>query len=48
VSFWLAASLLALVAWAVQRLLRKVALATLGTRTFYLLSGAISLVVYLL
>ncbi len=46
-SFWLAASLFALAAWAVQRLLSKVALATLGTRKFYLLSASVSLVVYL-
>ena len=46
-SFWLAASLFALAAWSVQRLLSKVALATLGTRKFYLLSATVSLVVYL-
>ncbi len=45
-SFWLAAALFALAVWAVQRLLSKVALATLGTRKFYLLSAAVSLVVY--
>jgi len=35
--------LFALAVWAVQRLLSKVALATLGTRKFYLLSAAVSL-----
>jgi uncharacterized membrane protein len=47
VSFWLAASLFAISAWAGQRLLSKLALATLGTRKFYLLSASVSLVVYL-
>jgi uncharacterized membrane protein len=46
VSLWLAASSFALVVWAIQRLLSKVALATLGTRKFYLLSASVSLVVY--
>lgn len=45
-SFWLAASLFALVVWAVQRLTSKIALTTLGTRKFYLLSAAVSLIVY--
>lgn len=44
---WLPLSLLALVVWAVQRLLSKVALGSLGTRKFYLLSAAVSLLVYL-
>lgn len=43
---WLAATLFALVAWTVQRLLSKVALTTLGTRKFYLLSAVVSLVTY--
>jgi len=47
VSYWLAASLFALAAWSVQRLLSKVALTMLGTRKFYLLSATVSLVVYL-
>jgi hypothetical protein len=47
VSFWLAASLFAMAAWAVQRLLSKLALASLGTRKFYLLSATVSLLVYL-
>lgn len=44
---WLGADLLAFVAWTLQRLLGKVALAHLGTRKFYLLSAAVSLLVYL-
>ena len=36
---WLPAALFALTAWAVQRLLSKVALASLGTRKFYLFKG---------
>ena len=43
---WLPAALFALVAWAVQRLLSKVALTTLGTRKFYLLSAIVSLLIY--
>ena len=43
---WLLAALFALVAWSVQRLLSKVALTTLGTRKFYLLSAVVSLLVY--
>ena len=43
---WLPAALFALIAWSVQRLLSKVALTTLGTRKFYLLSAAVSLIVY--
>lgn len=43
---WLPAALFALTVWAVQRLLSKVALASLGTRKFYLLSAAVSLLVY--
>ena len=43
---WLPAALFALVAWSMQRLLSKVALTTLGTRKFYLLSAVVSLVVY--
>ena len=35
-----------MVAWSVQRLLSKLALTTLGTRKFYLLSAIVSLVVY--
>ena len=41
-----ALAVFALVAWAIQRLLSKVALGTLGTRKFYLLSAAVSLAVY--
>lgn len=43
---WLIPALFALVAWSVQRLLSKVALTTLGTRKFYLLSALVSLIVY--
>ena len=43
---WLPAALFALVAWSIQRLLSKVALTTLGTRKFYLLSAVVSLIVY--
>jgi uncharacterized membrane protein len=43
---WLVAALFALVAWSIQRLLSKVALTTLGTRKFYLLSAVVSLLVY--
>ena len=46
IAAWLPAALFALVAWSVQRLLSKVALTTLGTRKFYLLSAVVSLVVY--
>jgi uncharacterized membrane protein len=46
VESWLPPALFALVAWSVQRLLSKVALATLGTGKFYLLSAAVSLVTY--
>ena len=44
---WLGPSILALAAWTVQRLLSKVALSSLGTRKFYLLSASVSLLVYL-
>ncbi len=43
---WLLPALFALFAWAVQRLLGKVALTTLGTSKFYLLSAGVSLVTY--
>jgi drug/metabolite transporter (DMT)-like permease len=43
---WLPLALFALFAWALQRLLGKVALTTLGTGKFYLLSAAVSLVTY--
>ncbi len=46
IATWLPAALFALVAWSFQRLLSKVALTTLGTRKFYLLSAGVSLVVY--
>ena len=46
IAAWLPAALFALVAWSVQRLLSKLALTTLGTRKFYLLSAVVSLVVY--
>lgn len=45
-SVWLAPALFALVAWSVQRLLSEVALSSLGTRKFYLLSATVSLIVY--
>ena len=44
---WLPAALFALAAWTVQRLLSKVALGSLGTKKFYLLSALVSLLVYL-
>jgi uncharacterized membrane protein len=43
---WLLAALFALVAWSIQRVLSKVALTTLGTGKFYLLSAVVSLLVY--
>ncbi len=43
---WLLPALFALIAWTVQRLLGKVALTTLGTNKFYLLSAAVSLLTY--
>ena len=43
---WLLPALFALVAWTIQRLLGKVALTSLGTRKFYLLSAAVSLLTY--
>jgi uncharacterized membrane protein len=46
VESWLPPALFALVAWSVQRLLGKVALTTLGTGKFYLLSAAVSLLTY--
>jgi len=46
IATWLPAALFALVAWSVQRLLSKLALTTLGTPKFYLLSAVVSLVVY--
>jgi len=46
VEIWLLPALFALVAWAVQRLLGKVALTSLGMSKFYLLSAAVSLVTY--
>ncbi len=46
IPFWLLAALFALIAWSIQRLLSKVALTTLGTRKFYLLSAVVSLLVY--
>ena len=46
IATWLPAALFALVAWSIQRLLSKVALTTLGTRKFYLLSAVVSLAVY--
>ncbi|HEV2034979.1 MAG TPA: DMT family transporter [Candidatus Dormibacteraeota bacterium] len=46
IATWLPVALFALVAWSIQRLLSKVALTTLGTRKFYLLSAVVSLVVY--
>lgn len=46
IATWLPAALFALVAWSIQRLLSKMALTTLGTRKFYLLSAVVSLIVY--
>ncbi|MHB8500566.1 MAG: DMT family transporter [Candidatus Acidiferrales bacterium] len=46
IATWLPLAVFALVAWSIQRLLSKVALTTLGTRKFYLLSAVVSLVVY--
>jgi len=46
VESWLPPALFALVAWSIQRLLGKVALTTLGTRKFYLLSAVVSLLTY--
>ncbi|TAN31715.1 DMT family transporter [bacterium] len=44
---WLPLAAMALVAWSLQRLLSKIALKTLTTAKFYLLSATISLFVYL-
>jgi drug/metabolite transporter (DMT)-like permease len=46
VQSWLLPALFALIAWTVQRVLGKVALTTLGTNKFYLLSAAVSLLTY--
>lgn len=43
---WLLPAVFALFVWSVQRLLAKIALTTLGTAKFYLLSAAVSLVTY--
>lgn len=43
---WLLPTLFALIAWTAQRVLGKVALTTLGTNKFYLLSAAVSLGTY--
>ena len=43
---WLLPALFALIPWTVQRVLGKVALTTLGTNKFYLLSAAVSLLTY--
>ncbi len=43
---WLPAALFALFAWTAQRLLSKLALTSLGTRKFYLLSATVSLLTY--
>ena len=43
---WLPLAVFALVAWSAQRLLSKVALTSLGTPKFYLLSAVVSLVTY--
>ena len=43
---WLLPALFALIVWSIQRLLGKIALTTLGTGKFYLLSAAVSLVTY--
>lgn len=44
---WLLPALFALVVWAIQRVVSKVALAKLTTSKFYLLNAAVSLAVYL-
>lgn len=44
---WLIPALLALVAWSLQRVVAKVALATLSTPQFYFLSAVVSFPVYL-
>jgi uncharacterized membrane protein len=46
VQSWLPPALFALFAWTVQRVLGKVALTTLGTGKFYLLSAVVSLLTY--
>jgi len=46
VQTWLLPALFALIAWTVQRMLGKVALTTLGTNKFYLLTAAVSLLTY--
>jgi hypothetical protein len=46
VESWPPPALFALVAWTIQRLLGKVALTTLATGKFYLLSAAVSLLTY--
>jgi drug/metabolite transporter (DMT)-like permease len=46
VPIWLPLSFFALVVWAMQRLLSKVALQDLGTGKFYLLSAVVSLIAY--
>ena len=43
---WLPLALFALIAWSGQRLLSKVALSSLGTQKFYLLSAVVSLITY--
>ena len=43
---WLLSALFALVSWSIQRLLGKIALGTLGTSKFYLLSATVSLLTY--
>ncbi len=43
---WVPLAIFALVAWSGQRLLSKIALQTLTTAKFYLLSAAVSLIVY--
>ena len=43
---WLPLALFALIAWSGQRVLSKVALSSLGTEKFYLLSAVVSLVTY--
>jgi transporter family protein len=44
---WLLPAVFALTVWSVQRVVSKVALRSLGTRKFYLLSAVVSLLVYL-
>ena len=46
-SSWLVLALIALIVWSVQRVVSKLALATLSTPQFYLLTAVVSLPIYL-